>query len=198
MTNAVTRPIRAVVRSVPALVLLALAAACAPITMVEPSEVREIGKNYSVQPGAAWNDFRGGSHEQWSQNGPLLDALVLVGGLDAGDTLFDDSDDKANMPVWRAGMTESEAAEFVEDSIAQRDLGQVGTANLRPASFGSARGFAFDISFVTKEGLNKRGMAHGAIIDGKLNLILMTAAATYYFDAVRPDVERLIASVRLL
>lgn len=198
MTIAVIRRIRAAVLTWPALSLLSFAAACAPITMVEPAEVREIGKSYSVQPGAAWNDFRGGSHEQWSQNGPLLDALLLVGGLDAGDTLFDDSDDKANMPTWRAGMTESEAAEFVEDSIAQRDLGQVSTANLRPASFGTARGFAFDISHVTKEGLNKRGMAHGAILNGKLNLILMTATATYYFDAVRPDVERLVASVRLL
>lgn len=180
-----------------ATMLLLLATACGPFSLVE-TEPRLIGDRYTVQPGQLWTHLRRTEPETWTLNGPMLDRLLLVADLAENATLFQSDGDRATMPTWRSSMTESEAMEFVEDSFAQLGMGQVRVGNLRPADFGDRPGFAFDMAYVDGEGLNKRGAAVAAVIDGKLNMMLFTAAATHYFAAGYPDVEQMARSIQVL
>jgi hypothetical protein len=53
--------------------------------------------------------------------------------------------------------------------------------NLRPADFGRLPGFPFDFSFLSKEGLERQGLALGCVHAGKLLLMVYTGTREHYF-----------------
>ncbi len=73
---------------------------------------------------------------------------------------------------------------------------QIRTAALRPAPFGAVTGFRFDFSYVTMDGLQMKGMALAAQRGGRLDYIIFTAPAEYYFDRYAPTVEQIFGSVQ--
>jgi hypothetical protein len=203
-----------------ALVLLWLIGGCTHYTAVS-AERRAIGAHYSVKSNVAWSQADEGGIQVWTIDGPLLEALRFV-TLEDGDSLFRSTDKDAKLPRFRAHMTPNEVVEFFVASLKsvsggvdthQLAKGMVNPAgiragsvnaasvevkNLKPADFGRMPGFRFDFSFLSKEGLERRGLAQGAIHDNKLLLMVYTGTKEYYFEKHRQDVEAILSSVELV
>ena len=99
------------------------------------------------------------------------------------------------LPRFRGPMNANEAMEFIVDTLAISDAGEIRTSALRPAEFGAHAGFRFDLGYRDASGLEGRGLALGAVIDGRLYLVLYLAAAEHYFAAYGGPVERMIDSL---
>ncbi len=174
----------------------ALIAACAQYTLVKPERV-SIGGAYTVESQIFWSKVTKGKTEIWTVDGPLLQELRFVKGLEEGGKLFRGKD-RDKMPPFNSKMTAIEIKEFFEASLAFVNVPQVKTANLRPENFGNVPGFRFEFTFATQDGLEKQGFVVGAVKDEKLYLIVYNGARLHYYGKHKEDVERLIHSIRLL
>lgn len=182
-------------------VMLCLAVlGCGQITLVEATRQR-IGDAYSVDAQRAWNRLPADDAEVWTADGPGLQSLRFYADLVEGERLFTPRGggaDDETFPTYRSDMAITEIMEFVVDSLARSGANGVEGRGLRPAAFGAAPGFRFELSFASASGLRYTGVAIGAVVDGRLHLILYSGTETHYFPKYRDDVERLFASVRLI
>ncbi len=173
-----------------------LIAACTQYTLVKSEQV-SIGGAYTVEPQIIWSKFTEGKAEIWTVDGPLLQELRFIKGLEDGDKLFR-LEGKKKLPTFHGDMTALEIKELFEGSLARAEVGQVKTMNLRPEKFGTARGFRFEFAYLTKDGLQKDGFVVGTVKDKKLYLIMYTGTRLYYYRKHKEDVERLVKSIRML
>ena len=189
------------------LVLLAGAVGCALYTVVEPSRTR-IGDSFSVEPQIRWTSIRqSGSSDLWTVDGPALESLRLVKDVADGQTLLGTAistpgpggrttpEDK--QPRFRASMTPSEIMELVVDTWTLVGASKIQATGLRPAKFGSADGFRFELAFVWPDGVEARAIVAGAVVKSRLQLIVYSGTRLHYFDKYRPAIDRLFESVRV-
>ena len=94
-------------------------------------------------------------------------------------------------------MTASEIVEFFVDTLSAAGFQKVNTLNLRPEKFGDTQGFRFEMTYLTRAGLEKQGIVAGAVLKERLHLIVYTAAREHYYDKYKDHVDRIIQSVRL-
>lgn len=137
--------------------------------------------------------------EDWTQNGPLLDGISFVTGLHDGKSLIRQRKSASEqVPIFRSNMTAPEVAAMIESLYRVRG-GAVDfkTLSLAPRPFLGANGFQLDYEHLDDDELWRRGRAVGAVIEGKLYLILLDAAKSHYFDTELPDYRALVASARL-
>ena len=138
--------------------------------------------------------------EDWTLDGPLLDGISFVSGLESGHYLIRQRKTAdQQVPKFRAEMTPPEIAAMLESLYRVRG-GTVDfrTLSLQPRPFLGANGFQWDYEHLDQDELWRRGRAVGAVIDGKLYLILLDAARSHYYDAMLPDFEAIVASARRL
>ena len=200
------------------LVVLAAAAslsACAPsvgggsfgysgYSLVRVKEVRVGDDSMAVTPPREWNKIAGSlfvdvhAVEDWTQNGPYLDGLSFVTGLKDGKALvYQRNRDDRQVPKFRSKMTPPEIAAMIESLFRVRG-GAVDfkTVSLAPRTFMGTNGFQFDYEHLDGDELWRKGRAVGAVIDGKLYLILLDAARSHYYATTLPDFEAIVASAR--
>lgn len=201
------------------LVFCVFISGCAYYSLVPPERI-SIGELYSVEPRISWNRAVERGIETWTIDGPLMQCLRFV-TLKEGEALIPSADKNAKLPRFKSYMTPSEILEFFTASLkslsggidthrlskgivdptgirsANLDASSVEAGNLRPASFGSLSGFRFDFQFLSKDGLEREGLAFGAVNDGKLLLIVYTGTREYYFDRYKEEVESIIASLQV-
>ena len=137
--------------------------------------------------------------EDWTQNGPLLDGISFVTGLkDRKSLIRQRRSASQQVPLFRSNMTAPEVAAMIESLYRVRG-GSVDfrTLSLQPRPFLGANGFQLDYEHLDDDELWRRGRAVGAVINGKLYLILLDAAKAHYFDADLADYEALVASAEL-
>ena len=137
--------------------------------------------------------------EDWTQNGAQLDGLSFVTGLKDGKSLVRQRRSASQqVPIFRSNMTAPEVAAMIESLYRVRG-GSVDfrTLSLAPRPFLGANGFQLDYEHLDDDELWRRGRAVGAVINGKLYLILLDAAKAHYFDADLADFEALVASAEL-
>jgi hypothetical protein len=137
--------------------------------------------------------------EDWTLNGPLLDGISFVTGLKNGKSLIRQRRSASQqVPMFRSDMTPPEVAAMIESLYRVRG-GSVDfrTLTLQPRPFLGASGFQLDYEHLDDDELWRRGRAVGAVIDGRLYLILIDAARSHYWDAALPDFEALVASAQL-
>lgn len=184
-------------RVLPAALLLTLAAmACSPFSAMDQGP-QTVDGVVIIEPSGPWSiysDAADGTTQAWTRNGPRLDLLMFILNVPDNTALFGGK----NPPVFRAGMTEIEIVEAVADGLTQLGLSRVEFSDVRPADFGTLPGFRAQLSLVDGSGLAKRGLLYGANQDGTLHLMLFQAAELHYYDAIRPDVERIFRSIRVL
>jgi hypothetical protein len=178
-------------------VSLSVVAACTHYKLVPPSRV-EIGDDFSVATDVSWNQRVDGKFETWTRDGPLIQEVRFVDGLEDDEALFKTpvGHRPIDYPPFKSTMNALEVREFYEATMGQAGVTNFQSTNLRPAKFGSHDGFRFDFSMYRKEGLHQKGMAAGALIDGKLYLVTYVAAALYYYDRDRPAFENIVKSVK--
>lgn len=68
---------------------------------------------------------------------------------------------------------------------------------MRPYRFANQPGFRFTLSYTGQRGNLLTGDAFGAVVDGKLHLILYVGHPEYYFDRRKEEAEQLIATLQL-
>ena len=181
-------------------VLLATLAACAQYSLVEAKK-QKIGGAYTVDAQIAWSKHSEGKVELWTVDGPALEAVRFFKGLSDGDALFKrprGAAKEVKYPTYKVGMTANDVMDLTVDSIVRAGAGQVKAGNLRPAQFGSVSGFRFELTFLSKDGLEMRGSAAGAVLEDKLHMILYTGARVHYYPKYRDHVEQLLTSIEMI
>ena len=130
-------------------------------------------------------------------NGTSLEALYFADGIEDGEPFFERGFGQTEkpLPLFRSSMTANEAMEFIVDTLAISGAGEVRITGLRPKNFGAHPGFRFGLVYIEVSGLDARGMVHGAVIDGKLYVMIFLAPAEHYFDTYSGYVERMIDSL---
>lgn len=173
-------------------------------SLIRAKEVRVGDDSLAVTPPREWNrisarlftDIR--DVEDWTQNGPYLDGISFVTGLKDGKALvYQRRREDRQVPKFRANMTPFEIAAMVESLYRVRG-GAIDfkTISLTPRTFLGANGFQYDFEHLDSDEVRRKGRAVGAVIDGKLYLMLFDAARSHYFNASLPDFEAMVASAR--
>lgn len=176
--------------------------ACAAVTEA-PVGAYAVAPGYQVSLGMAWSDIskvqplRSPKVRVLSVDGPFLDRLFVSEGLSPGEGLVRKPDQEHRVPLFRADMTPREQVEFVSDSVAAMGLRRVEAADLKPATLAGGPAVRFALSALTEEGLETSGAATVAQVKGKLYVILFLAPKEHYFEALRPEVEKVMESARL-
>jgi len=137
--------------------------------------------------------------EDWTLDGPLLDGISFVSGLESGHYLIRQRKTAdQQVPKFRAEMTPPEIAAMLESLYRVRG-GAVDfrTISIAPRPFLGTNGFQFDYEHLDNDELWRRGRAVGTVINNRLYLILLDAAKSHYYDATLPDFESIVASARL-
>ena len=197
----------------PAAVALSLAACAGTDTggygyggyaLVRVKEVRVGDDSVAVTPPREWNRISASLFqditdvEDWTQNGPYLDGISFVTGLKDGKALVRQrSRDDRQVPKFRSNMTPPEITAMVESLFRVRG-GAIDftTTSLAPRQFLGAKGFQLDYEHLDGDEVLRRGRAVGAVIDGRLYLILFDAARSHYYNALLPDFEAIVNSAR--
>ena len=179
------------------------------ISSYEPVSVRyrSVGNgSLAVAPPRPWNRQRASltfedvrEVEDWTLNGPYLDGISFVTGLKSNrELLRQRRTDSQQVPRFRSNMTPPEIAAMIESLFRVRG-GTVDfrTLGIQPRQFLGYNGFQFDYEHLDGDELWRKGRAVGAVIDGKLYLILLDAARSHYYTTTLPDFEAIVASARL-
>ena len=152
-----------------------------------------------------WNRHRAGFFEDirvvedWTLDGPLLDGISFVSGLNSGHYLIRQRKTAdQQVPKFRAEMTPPEIAAMLESLYRVRG-GAVDfrTLSLKPRPVLGTNGFQLDYEHLDDAELWRRGRVVGTIINTRLYLIMIDAAKSHYFDSTLPDFEAIVASARL-
>jgi len=172
--------------------------------LVRVREVRVGDNTLAVTPPREWNkvsaslftDIR--TVEDWTQNGPYLDGISFVTGLKDGKALvYQRRRDDRQVPKFRSNMTPPEIAAIIESLFRVRGGAVEFTTNsLAPRPFLGVSGFQYDYEHLDSDEVRRKGRAVGAVIDGKLYMILFDAARSHYYNALLPDFEAIATSAR--
>lgn len=137
--------------------------------------------------------------EDWTLNGSSLDSLSFVTGLKGGRYIIRQSKRAAQqVPKFRSDMTAPEVTAMLE-SFYRVKAGTIDfkTIGLSPRQFMGYPGFQFDFDHLDTDEVWRRGRSVGAVIDGRLYLVLLDGARSHYFNAALPDFEEVANSARL-
>lgn len=185
-----------------ALALALLLAACefGPTKLIRPGTMA-VGR-LEARTDIAWSrlPFLGSFRQAATVYGPLLDRLVLVGGVAEGETLFSVSETTLEAPVpFRPAATPLELVEFVFHGL--RQVGFVGATldTLQPASFAGGEGFRAEFRLRDGHtGVAHRGLVVARVTGGRFFAIIFVAADDFYFPTLLPAVERIVESARIV
>lgn len=137
--------------------------------------------------------------EDWTLNGSSLDSLSFVTGLKGGRYIIRQRKrDAQQVPKFRSDMTAPEVTAMLE-SFYRVKAGTIDfkTIGLSPRQFMGYPGFQFDFEHLDTDEVWRRGRSVGAVIDGRLYLVLLDGARSHYFNAALPDFEAVANSARL-
>lgn len=157
----------------------------------------------TVTPSVDWNRLGsrpGRNAESWTLDGLTLDDVTFYGGIADDTTLFRDYKKKvAPLPRFSRTMLAPDIAQLFESSYRV----SIGTSlmtidSIEPATFAGRPGFRFSYTFVIQgEEVRRKGVADGAVVDGKLYLITFEAPVIHYFDAYKDEAHDLVATARI-
>lgn len=159
-----------------------------------------VSGNWNEAPGSVTPSSRKDSRT-WTQDGLLLDRMLIIPGVPDGEPLFVSRDKSAALPPFRADMLPNEIEELVESSIVKlygEGNAAVNTANLRPQKFAERTGFMFDIEAAVSGSPDYRGMIGAFVAEERLYLLVFLAAEPHYYDKHRDRAAAIIKSAGVL
>jgi hypothetical protein len=161
-------------------------------------ERQTVGSAYSLDPQIAWSRAAAGKFELWTVDGPGLDEISFANGIANGEAIVMPAPllaERPPLPLFREGMTPSEIAELITDTLASIGFIDVEAHNLRPFDFGGRPGFQFELTMLTPTSLEQRGLVAGMLKDERLYLITFRAASDYYYPKYETVVQRMLESI---
>ena len=137
--------------------------------------------------------------EDWTLNGPYLDGITFVAGLPNGEYLVRQRrSDERQVPKFRSTMTAPEVTAMLESAFRVRGGAiEFNTVSLQPRQFLGYPGFQFDFEHLDGDEVRRKGRAVGAVIGGRLYLMLFDAARSHYYANAIPDFEAMAKNARL-
>jgi hypothetical protein len=174
-------------------------------TLVRPRSTTIGDGSMAVTPPREWNkvstawaidDIR--AVEDWTLNGPYLDSISFVTGLKDGRYIIrQNRRDFQQVPKFRSDMTAPEITAMLE-SFYRVKAGTVDlkTTSLMPRTLMGFPGFQWDYDHLDQDEVWRRGRVVGAVIDGRLYLVLLDATRMHYFADALPDFEAVVNSAR--
>ena len=106
--------------------------------------------------------------------------------------------DERQVPKFREDMTAPEIAAMLETAFRVRGGAvQFNTLSLQPRQFLSYPGFQYDFEHLDSDELWRKGRAVGAVINGRLYLILFDATRSHYYGNALPDFEVMANNARM-
>ena len=185
-------------KKIPVLILWALLlAGCNGYSLVPPTAQTMNGM--TVTPATAWNKSPatlGKNVVSWTADGPLLNEVIFFAGVEEGSPLIKAKSKGQRPPKFRADMLPNEIMELVEATVSLiTNSTLISTNNLKPRLVGGLPGFEFDLDYVARNEVERRGRVIGTIQGGKLYLVLYQAPSLYYFDETADEVDQLVSSI---
>ena len=175
-------------------------------SLVRVKETKVGNGSMAVLPPRPWNKQRRFFFfdsirwvEDWTLNGPYLDGITFVSGLPNGDYLVRQrkSDDR-QVPKFRSNMTAPEITSILESAYRVRGGAvEFNTLGLQPRQFLGYPGFQFDYEHLDSDELWRKGRAVGAVIDGRLYMMMFDATRSHYYGNALPDFEVMANGARL-
>ena len=173
-------------------------------SLVQPGPEDVARGRMVVTPTMRWNKAPRGPYdiereENWTLNGPLLDSLAFIAGLE-NDKRIVVQRRKADrkVPNFRSDMSPSDIASMIESFYRIRaGSTQFNMTGLSPRSYVGAQGFQFDFEHLGGDEVWRRGRAVGAVVEGRLYLALLDGTRSHYFPAALPEFERIVDSARI-
>ena len=153
----------------------------------------------TVTSDGGWNRLdlpeSGRSSEVWTSDGLSLDVLTFHVGIREGEPLAPGPvGTKRTLPAFRAAMVANEIVELYESSATQ-DGSTFRLERLAPAQFAGANGFRFEFTMTRKrDDVSLRGFGQGAVIQGKLYLVVFRAPRLHYYGKHLPRAEAAVRS----
>lgn len=201
-------------RILPAVIALSLLAGCAGgsgggyglryYRLLEPGPEAVARGAMTVTPTIRWNRAPRGPdqisrQEDWTLNGPLLDGLSFIGGLEHDKRIVQQrrkADRK--VPNFRADMSPPEIGAMIESFYRVRaGASEFKVTGMQPRGFAGSPGFQYDFDYLGGDEVWRRGRAVGAIVEGRLYLVLLDATRAHYFPAALPEFERIVESAQI-
>lgn len=185
--------------------VLALSA-CQPYTLAQTGKPVLVADSLTVTPSIDWSRFAIGNAEIWTVDGPLLENLTFFTNVDKGDPLAPTSfwlklgapqRKEGKMPTFDPTMSALEIADLVRETYTRNGQLNFTYTGLSPQPFGGNKGFRFEFTFTTVEGLNKQGMAAGALVNEKLHIAIYSGAREHYFEKYKSAVDTLLNSLKV-
>lgn len=177
---------------------------CVPgFTLVRPSDTFVGGNALIVTPGVAWNMLptrrdQTDWEETWTRNGPLLETITFVGGLPEGKALVKQrKKSDRQVPLFRADMTPQDLVSMVEASYRTRGVTVFDIESVDPVDFLGGQGLNVRFKYAPNDGISKKGTCVMRVVDGKLYAMKLEGVASHYFDAARPEFDRMVATAHL-
>ncbi len=172
---------------------------CASSGLIPAGKI-SLGEGHGMMTQGSWSDVTYAERrytravQVLSRDGPLLNQIILVRGLDAGKGLLRPADRTQPVPIFRADQTGREQVELVVETLSELGYRKVRFAQLRPASFGPDKAIRFDLTARTEDGLNLSGIAQAARVKGELYLVIFIAPSEHYFPTLKAEVEAMMNS----
>jgi hypothetical protein len=174
-----------------------------PYGLIRAGQTINVGSGaMSVTAPREWNRQGGFSFtdvrwvEDWTLNGPYLDGISFVTGLpDNKRLIWQEYKADRQVPRFRSDMTVPEIAGLLE-TLYRVEGGTVEfrTLSLAPRAFLGANGFQFDFEHLDGDEVWRKGRAVGAVIDGRLYMLMLDAARAHYYAQALPDYEAMVRS----
>jgi len=188
------------------LLLAILISGCvASFTAVVPSTI--LVGDLKVMPSIAWNaapasmrPYSRRDAQTWTQDGLLLDRIMIIPAVADGETLFISRDDTAALPTFSSDMLPNELEELLESSLVTffgEGNAVVNTFGLRPHRFGENLGVLFDLDASLTDSPDYRGVVGAFIANDLLYLMLYVAAEPYYYGKHLDEAMSIIETASL-
>ena len=163
--------------TIAAMAALLLCAGCAGVDLVTAGKPADLGDGVSVVSPVAWARIRNpAATSSLTIDGVGLGEIRYYTGIAPGKPIIDIGTlSNAEIGTYNAAMLPNEIMDLLASNMEKTGCQNVHASNLAPMKFGSVMGFHFDVSYVTKEGLEMRGAALSAQRGGKLDVLLFVA-----------------------
>lgn len=172
-------------------------------TLVPAGKVRIGASHLQVTPGIPWNRVPPAGDQRrwqtvWTQYGPLLDTVSLVGGLPDGEAIIIGHEgDPVPVPEFDAAMSSQDLVSMMQTMYRARGIETFESEPATATAFLGGDGVRFEFHYSSTDSPTRRGVCVMRIVDRKLYALALDAESTHYFGALSPEFEKLVATARL-
>ncbi len=177
---------------------------CIPTySLVAPSTLGVSNGEVSITTAIAWNKVPGNADglkqgERWTQNGPALDSVTFLSGVNDGEKIVKQAK-KADrqVPAFSATMSPPELVSLIESYYSIAGAIDYQTTNVMPADFLGSSGMQIDYQFTGADDVKRRGRTMLVVVADKLYMMSALGTSLHYYDAILPEFESMARSARI-